>query len=190
MTAVTISRQLGSMGCEIAYRAAKLLDYQVVWRELINQAAIQAGTPEIALATIDEFGLLDLETTPQDYSAYLNSVQRTLEKLALSGNVIIVGRAGQVILRDWQDVFHVRVVAPINERIKRIAQQQNISLDCASAQVETSDSYRYDYLHRFYDVNWNDQELYHVIINTGKISIDDSASFIQCIVNSHQNIES
>ncbi len=63
MDVITISRQLGSLGFEVGKIAAEQLDYRLVWRDLINQAASLAGAPEVALAMFDEFNLLGIEPT-------------------------------------------------------------------------------------------------------------------------------
>ena len=178
MAAITISRQLGSLGTDVAQAAARRLGYRVVWRELINQAALQAGLPEMALATIDELGLLGLHPSAQARLAYHEAVRRVLEGLAAEGNVVIVGRAGQVILMDRPDVLHVKVIAPALMRTMRVARQQSISLEAAQAQVQASDRARRNYLRRYYHARWDDPELYDLIINTARLSPEPAADLI------------
>jgi hypothetical protein len=60
MAVITISRQMGSLGREISEEIARSLNYRVVWREVINEAAKRAGAPDVALATIDELDLLGI----------------------------------------------------------------------------------------------------------------------------------
>ena len=60
----TISRQYGSGGSSFAKLLSLKSGYPLVWREVINQAAIQMGSPELALSMIDEFNLFDL--TPDE----------------------------------------------------------------------------------------------------------------------------
>jgi len=74
--------------------------------------------------------------------------------------------------------LHIRLVAPLTERIARIAQRMGISEECARAQVEASDRYRSSYLRRYYHVNWDDPALYHLIINTGSLQINQVAEVI------------
>ncbi len=178
MATVTISRQMGSLGCEVAQITATRLHFHLVWRDLINQAARLAGAPEMALAAIDELGLLNVCPSPKICQAYRQAVRQIMEELADKGDVVIVGRAGQVILGARPNVLHVRIIAPFHLRVERIAQQQGISSECAQAQVETSDRYRARYLQRFYRVRWDNPELYHLVINTGLMSVDQAASVI------------
>lgn len=170
MNVITISRQMGSLGRDVARLLADRLGFRLVWRDLINQAALRAGAPEMALAVIDELGLLGIRPSPLICQAYRQAVEQIMRELADEGNIVILGRAGQIILADRTDTFHVRVIAPLEIRISRIAAIENISLECARAQIETSDRYRTRYLRRFYHVRWDDPLLYHLVINSGKIS--------------------
>jgi cytidylate kinase len=178
MTTITISRQLGSRGLEIARQVAERLGYRLVWRELINQAALRAGAPEMALATIDELGLLNLCPSPAACRAYHQAVRQVMLELAEEGGVVILGRAGQVILRGRPDVLHVRLIAPAGLRAGRIAALQNISLEAAAAQVQASDRHRSNYLRRFYKARWDNPELYDLLLNTADLSVETAAGII------------
>ena len=178
MGVITISRQLGSQGNDVAQEIACRLNFPVVCRELIYQAAIRAEVPEVALATIDDLGLFGLHPSPEARKAYHQAVQVLMEELSAEGNVIIVGRAGQVILRDRPGVLHVKVIAPASLRACRIANKQGISHEAARAQIEASDRSRHDYLRRFYHVRWDDPELYDLIINTARLNPGTAAGLI------------
>jgi cytidylate kinase len=175
---VTISRQLGSLGCQVARIAAELLGYRLVWREVINKAARCCGVPDAALVAIDELGLLGIHLSPNACQAYRKAVKQVMDELAAEGEVLIVGRAGQVILRGLPNVLHVRLIAPATLRAERIALRHHIPLDCAQAQVEASDRYRRNYLKRCYHVFWDDPVLYDLILNTARLAPDEAARLI------------
>jgi len=178
MAAITISRQLGSLDADVAQAIAHRLGYRVVCREIINQAASRAGVPEMALATIDDLGLLGLRPSLAARRAYNEAVRSVLEQLADEGNVVIVGRAGQVILKDRADVLHVRLMAPVAMRAARVARQQNIPLAAALAQVEASDRTRRSYLRSYYHVRWDDPEMYDLVVNTQRLAPAAAAELI------------
>lgn len=169
---------MGSLGSQVAQLTAETLGYRLVWRDLINQAAQLAGAPEMALAVIDELRLLDLCPSPQACQAYRRAVDKIMHELAEKGNVLIQGRAGQVILKDSPDVFHVQIIAPKSLRVERIKQRLSITTEQALAQVEASDRYRANYLRRFYKVHWNDPSLYHLVINTAGLTIQQASEII------------
>ncbi len=176
--AITISRQLGSLGSLIARMVAQRLGYRVVWRELINQAARRACVPEVALATIDDLGLLGIRPSPQARAAYHQAVRQVMEELVAEGQVVIVGRAGQVILRGHPEVLHVQIVAPASVRAERIARRQNIPIEAALAQVTASDRTRRNYLRRYYRVRWDDPLLYDLVVNTERLTPAAAAELI------------
>lgn len=187
MSVITISRQLGSLGTTLGRMVASRLEYRLVHRELINQAARLVSAPGMALATIDELGLLGLEPDETEQQAYLNAVEAVMKSLVKEGNTIIVGRAGQVILQNVPNVLHVRVIAPKKVRIQRIVKAHNISIQAATAQIKDSDHFRADYLQSFYHIRWDDPSLYHLVINTGQMDLETSAEVMCSAVRKMPN---
>lgn len=175
---VTVSRQMGSLGCQVAEEAARRLEYRRVWREIINQAALRAGVPEVALATIDELGLLGIKPSRTDQLAYHRAVRQVMNEMVREGNVIIVGRAGQVILQDLPGVAHVRIIASREIRTQRVAEEQHISSEAAGVLVDRSDRARTDYLRRYYHANVDDPQLYDLTINTDRLTPIAAAGLI------------
>jgi cytidylate kinase len=185
---ITISRQLGSRGLGIARALGSSLAYRVTSRDLINQAAMRSGNPEVALAVIDELDLLGICPSPQACQAYRQAVKQVMEELLQVGQVIIVGRAGQVILRNQPQVLHVRIIAPQAERTQRVAAEQNISIESALAQIQASDRHRRNYLKRHYQVNWADPDLYDLTLNTANLSIQAASAIIkQALIQKLEN---
>lgn len=162
----------------MARAAAERLGYRVVWRDLINQAARRSGAPEAALMEFDELGLLGMRMSARASKAYREAVQAVMLELAAEDNVVIVGRAGQVILRDQPRVLHVRVTAPPDVRAQRVAETDGIPIQAAAARVSASDDYRRRYLRRFYHVRWDDPDLYDLVINTARVSVPAAAELI------------
>lgn len=178
MDVITISRELGSLGFQVGQAVAAKFNYRLVWRDLINQAAIRSGTPEIALAMIDELNLLGLAPSTDQFNQYLKGVAQVIHELAAEGGIVIVGRGGQVVLCGDPRALHVRMTAPLAVRIERIASYRGISPEAARAQIDTSDRTRKNYLRRAYQVNWEDPALYDLIVNTGRMSINTAAEII------------
>jgi CMP/dCMP kinase len=189
MCTITISRQLGSLGDEVAQAVAERLHYKVISRELINQAAIRCGAPEMALAMIDDLGLLSIRPSARARRAFIETIDKVVKELDDEGGVVIVGRAGQMILRGRPNVLHVKVIAPSELRAERIASQLGIPLDAAHAQITASDKTRRTYLRRYYHARWDDPELYDLIVNTSRLLPEKAADIIcrtlsQCLPES------
>ncbi len=179
---VTVSRQIGSGGSRFAKALAAHCGYQLVWREVINKAAIQIGSPEVALAMIDELGLLGLCPDRQVCEAYIQAVAMVMGDYAAQGNVIIVGRASQVVLRDWPHAFHIRVIADSDTRIHNLCETRQVNQAAARQQMLQSDAYRRDYLQKFYQVDWNDAALYDLVLNTAKIPMESLVNMVSTLV--------
>lgn len=178
MAALTISRQMGSQGDELARQVAQQLGWQLIQRDLINQAARAAGIPHVALADIDELGLLKLRPSAREWQAYQTHVEGIIQAWAYRGEAVIVGRGGQMALRGWPDVFHIRVVAPLELRVAHLQQQQNISAESARARLEASAKARARYLRRSYEVAIDDPTLYHLTLNTGLLGLSQAVNLV------------
>lgn len=178
MTVITVSRQLGSLGCEITQAVAHELGFRVLRREVIHSAAQRVGSPEIGLEIIDELGLFGISSSAKERKAYVEALKGVLLEEAALSNVIILGRAGQVLLQEFPQSLHVRIIAPLALRIERLAHMNQISIEAAKSQIEASDHSRERFLHRFFNVRIEDPQLYDLVINTARLSVDQSARLI------------
>jgi len=184
MTVITLSRQVGSLGCEVAEAVVQRLGYRKAWRGLINQAARRARTPEMALEMLDELGLLGIKAPVSAEKEYLDAIRGLIEELAREGDILIVGRGGQAVLQGWPNTLHVRVIAPLEVRVKRLAEEQGIRADAALAQVRASDRRRKRFVERAYHVNWSDPSLYDLVLNTAALNVSRAAGLICLAVSS------
>jgi cytidylate kinase len=189
MAVITISRQLGSLGCDIADAVVQRLGYRKAWRGLINQAARRARTPEMALEMLDEFGLLGLKPQLSAEKDYLDAIRELIEELARDDKVVIVGRGGQAVLQGWPNTLHVRVISPLDVRVKRLAGQHGIPAEAALAQIRTSDRRRKQFVEHAYHVNWSDPTLYDLVLNTGSLDVPGAAGLICLAVTSMVEIK-
>ncbi len=174
----TISREYGSGGSTLAINMSEISGYQLIWREIINQAAIQIGAPDMALAVIDELGFFGLSPDEDTFEKFKVSLEKVVKEKAKSGNVIIVGRASQIILNDFPNCFHIRVIASLKTRINNIQRTKIVSEPGARAQIQESDRYRRQFIKKMYEVDWNDPSLYDLTINTDKFIPEQIAPWI------------
>ena len=175
----TISRQYGSGGSKLAIRLSELTGYRIIWREVVNQAAIQIGSPEMALAVIDELGLFGLCPDDDTCAKFKVALQTVVKTKAEKGKVILVGRASQMVLKDLPDCLHLRVIASLETRINNIQKTKGVSEQGARAQIEESDRYRQNFIKKMYDVDWNDSSLYDLTINTDQFKLDKLAKWLK-----------
>jgi cytidylate kinase len=197
---ITISRQYGAGGSEVARRVAAALGWRVVDNELVEEVAARAGVPADQVAERDERAPSFVErlartlaaSTPELFPPSVPS--GTLPKLqevdlvrmtelvvaeaAAKGRLVLVGRAAPAVLAQERDSLHVKLVAPRAYRIQAAAERLGVDLQEATAVVEESDSTRARYHRQYYHRDWNDPVNYHMVLNTGALGFDGATSAI------------
>ncbi len=211
MTTITLSRQLGSGGDQIAARVSELLNYRLFDKNMILQVAADVGLSENEIVDFSEDshtarnfferlfggsrtvarsrvwveapgGERQAQDVRLDDQSSVAITQASVQAAFRRGNVIIIGRGGQAILRGRKDVLHVRIVAPIQQRVARLVDEQFTSYDSAAQMIKAHDRASQDYLKHYYDIDWDDPLLYHLVINTGLCSVEMAAHWIQFAV--------
>jgi cytidylate kinase len=179
VAAITISRQLGSAGDYIASLVASMLAYKLVNKQSIIMEAQRRGLidPETANEIGDGRPPL-LTRFHEGKSRAVYAIRSILREVASKGNVVIVGRGGNIELKDYTDVFNVRIIADFETRVAWIKRENLVSRARAIKMLKDSDRERSQYVKHFFLVDWSDPELYDLVINTSKISPDVAASLI------------
>jgi cytidylate kinase len=114
----------------------------------------------------------------QDQKEYLKFIRTTIEQLWRRGNVVIVGRGGQVILRGKKDVFHVRIIASLEHRLEVLMKQTGLDKPSATKLIHKNDKRQANFIKYCYNVDWDDATLYHLIVNTGEMGTELAAKII------------
>jgi cytidylate kinase len=192
---ITISREYGSGGAEIARRVAERLGWKLIDKCLIEDIARLAKvTPEVARrydervnpwferlikavwrggfegsASRVEAGAFDAEEMAQ-------LAVRVIREAAELGHAVIVGRGGQCILRDRQDTFHVSVHAPLELRVENLRRMFGSAAGTAE-QAEETDRQRAAYVRRYFGEDWKEPRLYHLVIDAS-MGLDRAADAI------------
>ena len=78
--------------------------------------------------------------------------------------------------------LHVRIDAPLKQRIQRVHEQQQLSWEDARLYVLDRDDASGQYLEQYYGVDWDDPLLYHMVLNTGRWSLEAAADIIVAAV--------
>ncbi len=105
-------------------------------------------------------------------------MRATLQAVYQRGDIVILGRGGQMVLQDQPGVLHVRIEAPLEERVRRVQAQEGLSQAEAREKTLESDRAAANYLKRFYGVDWVDPLLYHLVINTGRYDLSAATRLV------------
>jgi hypothetical protein len=199
---ITISREVGAGAdiisekiCERLQRTAK--DEYVKWtlfdKNLIEKVLEDHNLPEKLTEYLEEDKITEINSVVNEllgiYPAAWLLVQKTAQtilQLASMGNVIIIGRGSNIVTAHMQNVFHVRIVAPLEDRINRIQELFKFSRKEATERIKKDDAIKKHYLKHHYHKNIDDKYLYHIIINTHLTSYEDAAEIISThVVNKY-----
>ncbi len=191
MPVITISREVGSEGDDIAERVAQTLGYHFVDKEFIGAVLSQYGVVEFdrEYETLPSFWEKFNAQREKRRDAMVNMLHQVVRAVAHHGNVVILGRSGFAVLGGFADVLHVRLQAPLSVRVKRVMMQQQMTTAQAEAVVNESDRVRAAFVEEFCGVSWEASRTFDLVINTGKIPSDLATTWVVNAVNAFAAIQ-
>lgn len=181
---ITIEREYGCGGGEIAQLVAKRLGWKLWDQSLTEEIARLARCPKAVVENREErpdplyyrlfksflrgsyegsinapkLNLVDSETI-------MTTTRRVVEHAAKRGNVVIVGRGSQQFLKDQPDALRIFLFAPRENKIRRLVARGKTKNE-AQELIDTVDGERADFIKKYFNVEWPDRAIYHAMINT------------------------
>ncbi len=182
---ITVEREYGSGGAEFAHRLADRLGWKLIDHCLVEEIAQEAGVPKSLVENCDErldpwyyrvgkaFWHGSVERLPAppvdrvfDSERMVTMVRSALKELAASGHCVIVGRGAACALCQTPGVFNIFVYASMTRKIRWFEEHFPEQANQARREIEATDSRRESYIRRYYDQDWADRRLYHMMINS------------------------
>lgn len=181
MSVITISREAGSLGTEIAQAVAASLSYKFVNKETIGALLAKyglVGFNKVYDAAPDFWESFNARKV-DERATMIAMMNRTILAIAKRGNVVIVGRGGYVALAGYGDVLNVRLQAPIAFRVK-VAMTEYGHADLVSAEkdVRDRDRVRSLFMETFYGIKTEPVSDFDLAINTSKVPKELAAEWI------------
>lgn len=105
-------------------------------------------------------------------------INATILRLALAGNVILIGRGATVIAGKVETAFHVRLIASLENRIERVQLAYSLDRKAAVGYIKKKDEGRRRYLKENFDADIDNPFLYHLTINMDTVGFDEAAALI------------
>jgi len=181
---VTIEREYGSGGGEIAQLLAKQLGWKLWDQLLTEEIARLADCPKSVVECREE------KTDPLYYRLFksflrgsyegsinahklklvdseciLKFTEHVVQHAAKTGNSVIVGRGSQEFLRNRPDTLRVFLYAPREDKVRRLLARGKSEKE-AEQLVDSVDRERVDFIQKYFHVEWPDRSVYHTMINT------------------------
>lgn len=182
MSVITISRGTMSGGKLIAEQLAQDLGYRSIDREVIVEKAAASGVSHNELRDAMEKPPTFLERFRHRKYLYLALIQAALAEEVRSGRAIYQGNAGHLLLKGGGPVFRVRIIAPMEFRIKMAQERLKFSREEAIDFIEGTDTGRRKWTQYLYGVDWTDSSLYDVVINLEKIDVRRASEAIGSMI--------
>ena len=183
---ITVSREFGSGGRELGKRLADALGYAYFDREIVNALAAETGLDEDYLANSTETGTLtqfplhfarsftQIPTVPNDVVKLMSMQTSLIKELADKGSCVIVGRAADSILEDY-DPFRIFVYADEQSKLercrKRAEEGENLTDREMLRAMKRIDKARAEFHDIISEYRWGDKESYDLCINTTGLEI-------------------
>jgi cytidylate kinase len=178
MAVITISRQQGSLGDEIAVAVARKLNYDCIDKQRIGEALAGHGLQKPEIEKFDEKKPSFWQSFSYHSEKFLHLLKAVIYDFAGKDNAVIVGRGTQVLLKDLPGALHVRIIAPVEIRIRRLVEQGEYDESVAEQILQRSDRDSAGFIGSYFGIDWDDRDLYDLAINTKTISVDSATGLI------------
>jgi cytidylate kinase len=201
MPVITIARQFGAGGRTLGLRIAKELQYRflddVVIAEIAKKARVTQKTVQAmereAGGMISRFisaafsrdyieRITGAERGYLDEKIYVDMLTSVIPDLAAADNVVLLGRGGQYFLKDDPGAWHFLLVADMDARIQFMQQFYNLSDVSARQEVLNGEKRRAALYRRIGKQDYDNPEMYHMVLNMSRISLDQALHQICMLV--------
>jgi cytidylate kinase len=184
MSVITISRGSFSGGKLLAECLARKLGYRCVDRDVIVEKAAASGVSQQELLDAILKPPTFLERLTHKKYLYLTLIQAALTEELRSGRAVYHGNAGHLLLQGGAPILRVRVIAPVEFRVKMAMARLRLTRQEAIEYIERRDLERRKWTHYLYGVDWTDPALYDMVINLEYLTIEDACISIAAMVRS------
>ena len=177
---VTIAREHGSSGKQIGKLVAERLGIPFYYKEMTALAAQESGLDKEFISDINANSPTHLHSLYLSTEVVQQAVvaqDKVISKIADNGSCVIVGRAADYVLCDYEDVVRIFIYAPEEYKIKRVMEIYGDSYEDAKKNVRRSDDARASYYKNISENTWGDRRNYDLMIDSS-IGVDASVDTI------------
>lgn len=182
MAIITISRQIGSGGDEIAARLAAELGFTLVDHALLVELLKAQDLSQSDAEAVDQEERSTAQAQSQADQVYADLLPTLITDLATEKDLVVLGCGGQCLFRGYPGALHVRAVAAAKERARRLADQRGIDEHSAICLIEESDEARQRFIRSHYAEDIDAAVHYDLVINTDRLSVEAAMRLIKLAV--------
>jgi cytidylate kinase len=203
MAVITISRQFGAGGITLGKMIAEKFGYTFADTEIIKMVAEMANVSTHFVETVEreaggKFAKFISKTVSKplverilkdergyiDEEIYLDYLVLIIAQMGDDGNVVILGRGSQYILNDHPDAYHILLIDTFENRVRFIQKNYELSQGRASQAVKNEDKRRVNLYKKLGKTDYDNPDLYHLVLNMARINLDKALQLVTNLVNS------
>jgi cytidylate kinase len=182
MAIITISRGSMSGGEALAKCLSTALSYPILGRDVLVAAAKKLDISEEILTQKIVRGPGVWESLTSNRRLYVVAVQAALAEHLAKGNLVYHGHAGHLLLKGLPTVLRVRLIAPLEMRVRSVMERQRLNREAAVEYITRVDHERIRWTQFIYGVDWSDPSLYDLVINLEHMSMQTACATIATVV--------
>jgi cytidylate kinase len=175
---VTISEMLGTGGEKIAKQVAKKLGYSYYGEEELFEAAEGMGFLEDVKQLDEKSPTFFEKFFSERHKVYLNRLQSVIYEMAKKGNAVFFGKGSQLLLHSFDCAFHVLVTGSMEKRIQKVMEEKHVEREVGEKMIGRSDHDKRGFLRFAFDEDWLNPQLYDLLLNTDKLSIESAVKIV------------
>jgi cytidylate kinase len=188
---IAISREPGCDGEFLAQTIAKKFGLVLYDQKIVEEIAKDANVSELVVTTLDENLRSELddwlvsftEESSLSSSQYIRSLRKVLFTVATHGNVVFLGRGANFLLPPEKRTLGLRLVAPLETRVKNTMQELSLSKESALEQITRKEHEQQMWVRKHCDANIDDATNYHIVINTALVTPESIIQIVQEILD-------
>lgn len=182
---ITISREFGALGAALAVLIGEKTGFKVWDSNILQTIAEELGSNQKYVKELDENrreliedmvgGFMTNVNTNVDYFRTLKNLIRTIEQ---NGNAIIVGRGANYICKKPYSL-HIRIVCPLEKRIREYSQREGISLEDAESIIKKTDKERAEFVRYYFKKEVSKSSDYDLLLKSGTFSLQEMLPIVK-----------
>jgi len=190
ISVVTVSREPGSGGNILAKSLSERLGFDLFYQEIIHEMAESARVSVRLLETLDEKGISVLDDWISSLvdkrhlwpDRYLQHLMKVIGTIGKHGRAVIVGRGANLVLPPDKRLS-VRVIAPLESRVKNVAREFDVDTEEARRRVIKTESDRKAFIRKYFNADIGNPLSYDIVVNTEAMSIDSALEAVRGALN-------
>ena len=198
MAVITVSRQYGSGGSEVAERVARALGWKLYDNAVVEEVAqrlrltpaevsareervpslVERMASAMALGVPEMMPMVGEMAAQPSEERMVMVTKRVIEDAVRAGPAVLVGRGAQCMLAARADALHVFCYAPVEELVRYAVEVLDVPFSDAGRKVAEMNHHREEWVKHHFKRDWRDLSNYDICVNTARLGLDGAAELV------------